>query len=178
MTYECADIEPVFTGYSDADLAGWHNGRSRTGWCIKFGAPLDKTAMTLWQCKLQVPIFDNTPDSEQAALMELGHNLFWFRNLANDCGLPQPELTQAFVDNKPTIQRTENPARWRRKRKVHIVYFKTVEYCNEDSHLRIIDLHHIPGDKNPADYWTKITRKEAETLGMRMVIMNLKSKWG
>ena len=86
--------------------------------------------------------------------------------------------TDAFVDNKPMIQRTQNPARWRRKRKVHIVYFKTVEYCNEDSHLRIIDLHHIPGDKNPADYWTKITGKEAETLGMRMVIMNLKSKWG
>ena len=60
---------------------------------IKFGAPEDKTAMSHWQCKLQVPIFDNTPGSEQAALMELGHSIFWFRNMAEDCGIPQRVAT-------------------------------------------------------------------------------------
>ena len=134
--------------------------------------------MTHWQCKLQIPIFNNTPDSEQAALMELGHSIFWFRHMVEDCGIPQTELSPCFVDNKPTTQRIERPQRWRRKRKVHIQYFKTVEYCNADSELRIIDLKHIPGDKNPADVWTKVSGKIDEWLVLRMQIMNLNTKWG
>ena len=110
--------------------------------------------------------------------MELGHSLFWFRNLAEECGLPQPNISRAFCDNKPTVQRIANPERWRRKRKVHIVITQTVEYCNADSELRIIDLQHIPGDKNPADLWTKITGKKDEFYIQRMEILNLDSKYG
>ena len=206
MNYECGNVSPELTGYSDADLAGWHNGRSRTGWAIKLGRRNESNAMILWQCKLQVPVFDNTPDSEQAALMELGHSLYFYRNLADECGFKGFQqqsfdapsfsaschnyahfedkddheeilLSEAFCDNKPTIQRTENAARWKRNRKVHIRYRKCVDYFNSDSPMRIANLIHIPGEDNPADMWTKVDGKADHFYNMRMEIMNLTDKY-
>ena len=203
LKYDCSTLDPVFTAYSDADLAGWHNGRSRTGWCVKFGKHTDCNAAIVWKSKLQIPIFDNTPDSEQAALMEVGHVVFWLRNMAHECGFSGYEpvmtpghsisgggehhdgrdayatsrenviLTDVFCDNKPTVQRTKNPMRWRRERKVHICYTKCVEYCWDESELRIIHLHHIDGKKNIADMWTKVSKDKQLFYGMRMQIMNL-----
>lgn len=188
MNYSCQGIEHSFTGYSDSDLAGWHNGRSRTGWCVKFGRPSDKNACLLWNCRLQVPVFDNTPDAEQAALMELGHCMFWARNLADECGFPQTEisdsgelkkrLSYAFCDNKPVVQRTKNPRRLRAKRKIRICYWKGLEYCSPQSDDRIIDLKHVDGESNPADVWTKCTGKKELFRRCRQVIMNLKNEWG
>ena len=150
LNYDCANAEPTFTAHCDADLAGWHNGKSRTGWLIKFGGPQDKNAPICFYTKLRNPIYDNTPDAEQAALVECCHSLFWLRNFAHSCGFsefdpvsveskpissdahhedgranPVPpfaeqKMCRVYCDNKPTISRCERPGKWKAKRKVHI----------------------------------------------------------
>jgi len=208
MHYNCADCEPNFTGYGDADLAGWHNGRSRTGWFVKFGGPDDKNAPICWYSKLQVPIYDNTPDAEQAALTELCHSIFWLRNLANDLGFKGMKplyyknhsmvsqadhadgkeeevtanddyiLSKVYCDNEPTIKRCAKPGRWASKRKVHINNTKSVEYTNMDSPLRICELFHVPSALNIADIFTKIGVDTNNWLLLRMRLMNLPTKYG
>ena len=208
LYYDCASAEPTFTAHCDSDLAGWHNGKSRIGWLVKFGGPLDKNAPICFYSKLRNPIYDNTPDSEQAGLTECSHSIFWLRNFAHSCGfqgfdpvsyesspitsrsshddgrapsvVPTEDLKMCtvFCDNNPTISRCDKPGRWQAKRKVHINNCKSVEYCNPDSALRICDLKYIKSAENNADVLTKCSADKFGYIHLRMKIMNLPSKWG
>ena len=70
------------------------------------------------------------------------------------------------------------PGRWASKRKVHINYTKSVEYCNPDSALQICKLAHVKSQENQADIFTKVGVNVQDWLILRMRIMNLPSKHG
>ena len=133
--------------------------------------------------------------------------MFWLRNLAHCCGFigfkpvyiknttllgtthsndgksdeiteDNLKLCQVYCDNQPTINRCMKPGRWASKRKVHINYTKSVEYCNPDSALQICKLAHVKSQENQADIFTKIGVNVQDWLILRMRIMNLPSKHG
>jgi len=175
---------------------------------VKFGGVENQNAPICWYSKLQIPIYDNTPDAEQAALTEMCHSVFWLRVLANDLGfkgfkpsyyknqslvseaqhndgkldevIPDDDykLSTVFCDNEPTIKRCAKPGRWASKRKVHINNTKSVEYCNADSPLRICNLVHVRSALNIADVFTKIGVDTNNWLLLRMRLMNLPKKFG
>ena len=148
------------------------------GHTLKFGGPLDKNAPICFYSKLRNPIYDNTPDSEQAGLTECSHSIFWLQNFAHSCGfkgfdpvsyesspitsrsshddgrapsvIPTEDLNKmcTVFCDNPTISRCDKPGRWQAKRKVHINNCKSVEYCNPDSPLRICDAYAYRGSVN------------------------------
>ena len=190
LTYNLSEATLDLTAYSDSDLAGWHDGRSRSGWLIKFGAPhdlerpwLSNNAPFVWNCRLEQFRTSSTPDAEQTAYWKMTNDLIIYRRLAHEMGCNvtitdgnDVKLSLTYCDNNTFIKRVANPLRARMKQHNRIRLFTAIERASEDSDDRICVVTHIPGTQNPADFFTKIQKNKSDFLTCRQFLLNLLNK--
>jgi hypothetical protein len=173
LNFSMESGEVHVTGYGDSDWAGWHDGRSRVGICIKLGSPDFNTACLVWNTILKVPRMVSTPEAETSSMFECGKMMFHILAMLDFCHVPRTALGTAFCDNQPAISQCENPFKANRKRHYHVSLFKVVEYYNEDSDLRIAVIKKIASADNLSDLYTKIKYQEKEFFVLRGMNMNL-----
>jgi hypothetical protein len=173
LSFNMESGEVCVTGYGDSDWAGWHDGRSRVGLCVKLGSPDFPTSCLVWNTILKVPRMVSTPEAETASMFECGKMVYHILAMLDFCHVPRAPLANVYCDNAPAIMQIENPFKANRKRHYHVNLFKTVEYYNKESILRIAYLHKIASADNLSDLYTKIKYQEKEYFALRGMNMNL-----
>jgi len=139
--------EVVMTSFFDANL--YHDvisGKSVTGILHMFNkTPID------WFSKLQSTVESATFGSEYVAAKTCTEQIIALRLTLRYLGVPIKSSTMVFGDNETVINTASTPHAKLQKRHNALAYHKA-----RSSHAaRILRMHHIPGDRNPADILSK-----------------------
>jgi hypothetical protein len=135
------------TSFFDANL--YHDlitGKSVTGILHMFNkTPID------WFSKLQATVESATFGSEYVAAKTCTEQIIALRLTLRYLGVPIKGSTMVFGDNETVINTASTPHAKLQKRHNALAYHKT-----RSSHAaRIMRMHHIPGECNPADVLSK-----------------------
>jgi hypothetical protein len=139
--------EVVMTSFFDANL--YHDlitGKSVTGILHMFNkTPID------WFSKLQSTVESATFGSEYVAAKTCTEQVIALRLTLRYLGVPIKGPTMVFGDNETVINTASTPHARLQKRHNALSYHKA-----RSSHAaRILRMHHMPGDRNPADILSK-----------------------
>ena len=137
----------ITSTYKDANL--YHdvtNGRAVTGILFFVNqTPID------WYTKKQATVETATYGSEFAAARTAVQRIIGLRNTLRYLGVPVHGSTYLFGDNESVITSGSLPHSPLRKRWHGLAY----HYTREAVAAKIISLHHLPGELNPADILSK-----------------------
>ena len=137
----------VMTSFFDANL--YHDlitGKSVTGILHMF----NKTTID-WFSKLQSTVETATFGSEYVAAKTCTEQIIALRLTLRYLGVPIHGHTMVFGDNETVINTASTPHARLQKRHNALSYHKA-----RSSHAaRIMRMHHMPGDRNPADILSK-----------------------
>lgn len=137
----------LMTSFFDANL--YHDvisGKSVTGILHMFNkTPID------WFSKLQGTVESATFGSEYVAAKTCTEQIIALRLTLRYLGVPIKGSTMVFGDNETVINTASTPHARLQKRHNALSFHKA-----RSSHAaRILRMHHIPGDRNPADILSK-----------------------
>ena len=137
----------LFTTFSDADLSrNPDNSRSTGGFVICIGG-----GTTQWGSHLQPHVSLSSCESEYTTASKVGCEIVWTRYLFEQLGYNTTCPSPLFVDNKSAIQVLKHPEHQSTMKHVHRAY----HWIREQVEQQMIAVHHVPGDENPADIFTK-----------------------
>jgi hypothetical protein len=129
--------------YSDAD---WHVTHSTTGWAAVLAG-----GAVAYGSKRQHCISLSSTESEIMAASQTACEIIYLRELMAFIGLPQPDPTPLFIDNKSVVALSHDYSASNRSRHILRRWFKIREMRMTGE----IDTRSIPTDDNPADTLTK-----------------------
>lgn len=156
----------VLLGWADADWGGCADTRrSTTGYVFStFGGTV------AWKSKRQATVALSTTQAELLASTEAGKQAIWLRQLLNDLGL-------GLSANEAVIVKNDNLgaitlAKHQHGFKVNKAFDIRAQWLREHTDNGILQLEHVPTDKNRADLLTKSftedkTRQLRELAGVR-----------
>jgi hypothetical protein len=136
----------ALVAYSDSDWAqDPTNRKSVTGNYVT----LAKGCVS-WLNRKQKTVAASSTEAEYMALSDCSKQLVWIHQLLTEIGfiIPSPYLNG---DNEGSIFWASNPVQERRSKHIDIRYHIIHEYIEDNK----VVLLYIPGDKNPADIFTK-----------------------
>lgn len=135
--------------YVDAAFSCHTDSKSHTGYCFALGQfggmfysksfKQDNTTLSSTEC-------------ENAAAVDAGKEIVWFRDLLNELGFPQLEPTVIFADNSSMITLAQNFS-GNHKRVKH--YLRRINFLIELIKTKVIKLIHVSSENNIADILTK-----------------------
>ena len=161
--------EPI--GYVDASYARNNNtGKSQTGYVVKFG-----DGVVIWKSQSQTTVATSTTEAEYIALHALSIEIEWLRNLFEEIQRPLLNSTLVYEDNYSVIKIATNTTNKRRSKNYNVKYHRIRELIN----TKVINVQHIPSEKNIADLLTKpLPRFSTQKLRMLCGIKEIKSAMG
>ncbi|TPX45167.1 DNA-directed DNA polymerase [Synchytrium endobioticum] len=161
---------PLIQMYSDAGYKSDSSTLiSQTGYVYT----LNGTAF-LWRSNKQTITATSTFESELIALYEGIREFVWLKNFTNslqqtlDLDILQTPI-DVFVDNQSAVKQiNQGYIRTQSNKHIDPKYYRTREFISNGD----IRVHHIPGDENPADLFTKTLnvsrlRTHCDKLGLR-----------
>jgi hypothetical protein len=153
---------PSVTAVCDSDFANEQDRVSVSGWLVGFAganpaahddSPVDVVNVFDWSSKKQSdqgPAYSTT-EAEAYSLAETIRLVQFYRKFIAEVGFAPQVPTSIFVDNSPLVVGINSGAR--------VKGLKHIELRNEIIDYRInkgiVQLVHVPGNKNPADALTK-----------------------
>ena len=94
----------LFEGYSDAAYSNVDKAKSTSGYVYMVGG----SAIT-WMSQKQSTVALSTTEAEYITLSEAGREACWLRNLYEELGFSQQDLTIIYGDNNGSIAMAKNP---------------------------------------------------------------------
>ena len=147
LVYSQQPSPDLFTTFSDADLSGNpDNSRSTGGFAVCVGG-----GATQWGSRLQPHVSLSSTESEYTTASKVGCEIMWMRYLFEELGYDMTRPSPLLVDNKSAIQVLKHPEHQSTMKHVHRAY----HWIREQVEQRLIAVHHVPGNENPADIFTK-----------------------
>ena len=138
--------EPIFNGFSDADLGGdMDSNKSTSGYLMLYGG-----GAISWRSKLQRCVSLSTTEAEYIALSEAGKEVLWIKTFFEDLGLEQQKYV-LFCDNQSAIQLSKNPQFHTRTKHIHRRYH-WVRGAIED---KVFEIQKVHTNDNSSDMMTK-----------------------
>ena len=104
-----------------------------------------------WASQRQKMVALSVGESEYMELAATGCQCTWLRSFSMEIGFPFTQAMTICVDNQAAIFLAINPAVEQRMKHIDIHH----HYIHEQVETKVIDLHHITGEENPADLFTK-----------------------
>jgi hypothetical protein len=158
-----ANNDPSLMLYSDADWgSNLDNQKSISGYVSTLAG-----GVVTWQSKKQPTTALSSMEAEYMALSNSTREVKWLRSLLTELGLPPTSLTTIYVDNRGTIEFTNNAGFHARSKHIDIRhhFIQDSIACGEAT------VRHCPSEDNLADIFTKPLSKPihcsfVEKLGM------------
>lgn len=163
----------LLSGYFDSDFAGDKDKAfSRTGGLIYYNENLIK-----WVTTKQTITTFSVFEAETIAGCDVSKLLRFNRKIAAELsGTPKvmPKMMKLYGDNQRSIECASENKYGKRSKHFSVHHFG----LQEASERRVVDLHHISSENNPADLMTKLVKKNIfEALVSRLVEdINVSSK--
>ena len=147
LIYSHSSVPNLFTTYSDADLSrNLDNSHSTGGFAVCIGR-----GAVQWGSWLQPHISLSSTKSEYTTASKVSCEVVWMRYLLEELGYDVSCPSPLLVDNKSAIQVVKHPKHQSTMKHVHHMYHWIRDLVDQ----RQIAVSHIPGNKNPADIFTK-----------------------
>ena len=149
----------VFTRGSNAELKGYSDsshvveeddGRSTAGHVFY----LEDSPIT-WCSQKQETVALSSCEAEFMAATEAAKHAIWLQDLYEEITGATRERVVLLVDNKSALALTKNPVFHGRSKHIHRRYHFIRECVEND----LIEVQHVPGDKQKADILTKALGK-------------------
>ena len=147
LVYSQQPSPDLFTTFSNANLSGNPNNSCSTGGfavCVGRGA-------TQWGSHLQLHVSLSSTELEYTTTSKVGCEIMWMQYLFEELGYDMTCLSLLLVDNKLAIQVLKHPEHQSTMKHVHHAYHWICEQVEQ----WLIAVHHVPGNENPADIFTK-----------------------
>jgi len=147
MVYLWQSSPDLFTTFSNADLSrNPDNSQSTGGFAICIGG-----GATQWGSHLQLHVSLSSTELEYTTASKVSCEIMWTQYLFEELGYDMARLSPLLVDNKSTIQVLKHPEHQSTMKHVHRAY----HWIRKQVEQQTIVVHHVPGDENPMDIFTK-----------------------
>ena len=104
-----------------------------------------------WGSHLQLHVLLSSTESEYTTASKVGCEIMWMQYLFKELGYDTMHPSLLLVDNKLAIQVLKHPEHQSTMKHIHHTY----HWIHKQVEQQAISVHHVPGDKNPADIFTK-----------------------
>jgi hypothetical protein len=104
-----------------------------------------------WSSKQQVVVALSFCEAEYFACSHCVCQIIWLHSLFAELGFPQLNPMPLYCDNQGTVTCTHDPQAHSRMKHIDI----RAHFIHDSVNQRLINVHHIPRTKNPADLLTK-----------------------
>ncbi len=147
LTYDKSpNLYPLFKVFTDSDWATFKNCKSISSYIVKCAnSPLT------WSSKQQVVVALSSCKAEYLACSHAAHQIAWLHSLFKELSFPQLHPTLLYCNNQGMVACTHNPQSHSHMKHIDIRAHFICDMVNK----QLIDVHHIPGTKNPVDLLTK-----------------------
>ena len=143
-----ADGANVLRAYADSN---WTETRSTTGYCIMLGNATVSSASRRQHC-----ITMSSCEAELVALADCAIELLFIIGVVTFIGISCDSAIQVYTDNKAAHDLCNRFTTAQNSRHVDRKMFKMRELRGAG----VVEVNHIPTDKNPADLFTKVLGRQ------------------
>ena len=143
-----ADGANVLRAYADSN---WTETRSTTGYCIMLGNATVSSASRRQHC-----ITMSSCEAELVALADCAIELLFIIGVVTFIGISCDAAIQVYTDNKAAHDLCNRFTTAQISRHVDRKMFKMRELRGAG----VVEVNHIPTDKNPADLFTKVLSRQ------------------
>ena len=148
MTYSKNSEKPELHAYADSD---WSTTRSTTGFVIFLAGAAICVASRRQHC-----ITMSSTEAELVALADLAIELLYIKELVTFMGYKVESEIPVYTDNKGAYDLCHRYTSAQHSRHVDRKVFKMRELRGAG----VVTVDHVPTDKNPADIFTKILKRQ------------------
>lgn len=151
--------------YCDADFAGDSTGKSTTGYVILYhGTPIQ------WKTQKQPLVTLSSTEAELVSICTVVKDVIWVRMLATELGIIDNSPTRIYCDNQSAIKLAHDEGSVQRTRHMGV----RAAFVREQIQGGEIEIEHVAGDKQAADFLTKPLTTSKFTWNRNFLMSTLK----